>query len=86
MSGLIDMVWRFSVESGLNRAYRRALSRHGRGGGGSAWDDGASPECTVLHASDALRDIYNFTALEANRTHARVLFERAAIKFPTRGK
>ena len=31
-----------------------------------------------LHASDVLRDLYNFTALEANRSHARVLFERAA--------
>jgi len=31
-----------------------------------------------LHASDALRDVYNFTGLEANRTHARVLYERAA--------
>ena len=31
-----------------------------------------------LHASDALRDVYNYTGLEANRTHARVLFERAA--------
>eukprot|EP00966_Prymnesium_polylepis_P260402 6015080-Prymnesium_polylepis.1 len=31
-----------------------------------------------LHASDALRDLYNFTGLDANRTHARVLFERAA--------
>ena len=31
-----------------------------------------------LHASDALRELYNFSGLEANRTHARVLFERAA--------
>lgn len=31
-----------------------------------------------LHASDALKDIYNYTALDANRTHARVLYERAA--------
>ena len=31
-----------------------------------------------LHASDALRDVYDFSGLEPNRTHARVLFERAA--------
>ena len=31
-----------------------------------------------LHASDVLRDVYNFTAFTANRSHARVLFERAA--------
>jgi SEL1 protein len=31
-----------------------------------------------LHASDALRDIYNFSGLEANRTHGRVLYDRAA--------
>lgn len=31
-----------------------------------------------LHASDALRDVYNFSGLEANRTHARILYERAA--------
>jgi TPR repeat protein len=32
-----------------------------------------------LHASDALRDVYNFTGFAANRTHARVLYERAAL-------
>ncbi len=31
-----------------------------------------------LHASDALRDIYDFKGLEANRTHGRVLYDRAA--------
>ena len=31
-----------------------------------------------LHASDALHDVYGFTGLEANRTHARVLYEKAA--------
>lgn len=32
-----------------------------------------------LHASDALSDLYNFTAFTANRSHAQVLFERAAV-------
>jgi len=31
-----------------------------------------------LHASDVLSDLYNFTGLEANRTHARVLYDRGA--------
>ena len=31
-----------------------------------------------LHASDVLRDVYNYTGLEVNRTHARVLYERSA--------
>lgn len=31
-----------------------------------------------LHMSDVLRDVYNYTALDANRTHGRVLYDRAA--------
>ena len=31
-----------------------------------------------LHASDALRELYNFTGLTSNVTHGRVLYERAA--------
>ena len=31
-----------------------------------------------LHSTDVLRDLYNFTGLEANRTRARELFEAAA--------
>ena len=31
-----------------------------------------------LHASNILRDVYNFTTFTANRSHANVLFERAA--------
>mmetsp|Transcript_68738 Transcript_68738/g.136185 ORF Transcript_68738/g.136185 Transcript_68738/m.136185 type:complete len:652 (-) Transcript_68738:406-2361(-) len=31
-----------------------------------------------LHTSDVLRDLYNFSALSANRTHGRILYDRAA--------
>ena len=31
-----------------------------------------------LHNSDVLRDMYNFTAFEANKSHAKVLFQSAA--------
>jgi len=31
-----------------------------------------------LHASDVLRDVYSFEGLQANRTHGRVLYDRAA--------
>ena len=31
-----------------------------------------------LHASDALRDAYGFADFAANRSHARILFEKSA--------
>ena len=38
MGALIDAVWPFSVESGLTRAYRRALARHGGTPQGVFWN------------------------------------------------
>ena len=42
MRGLIDAIRPFSVESGLSRAYRRALSRHGATPQGVFWNSSKS--------------------------------------------
>ena len=42
MRGLIDAIWPLSVESGLSRAYRRALSRHGATPQGVFWNSSKS--------------------------------------------
>ncbi len=42
MRGLIDAIWPFSIESGLSRAYQRALSRHGATPQGVFWNSSKS--------------------------------------------
>ena len=42
MRGLIDAIWPLSVESGLSRAYRRALARHGATPQGVFWNSSKS--------------------------------------------
>ena len=38
MTGIFSAIWPFSIEAGLNRAYGRALSRHGATAQGVFWN------------------------------------------------
>lgn len=42
MTGIFSTIWPFSIEAGLNRAYGRALSRHGASPQGVFWNSSKS--------------------------------------------
>ena len=56
MSGLIDAIWPFSVDSGLSRAYRRALSRHGATPQGVFWNSSKSQTARFAALLGAVAD------------------------------
>ena len=56
MSRLIDAIWPFYIESGLSRAYRGALSRHGATPQGVFWNSSKSQAARFAALLGAVAD------------------------------